>query len=75
MSKNISISDEVYEKLSREKGDRSFSELIEDRLRSTNRLADVMGQGILDEGTYLDVKRDVAELSEGTLTRLEDETR
>ena len=32
MSKNVSISDDVYRRLKREKGDRSFSELIADTL-------------------------------------------
>lgn len=32
MSENIPISDEVYRKLKREKGDRSFSEVIQERL-------------------------------------------
>ena len=75
MSKNISISDEVYRKLKREKGDRSFSELIEDRLETGGKLADVTGQRIFDDDTYETVKTDVRELSGGTLDRLEDETR
>lgn len=75
MSKNISISDDVYRKLKREKGDRSFSELIEQRLERGGKLADVSGEGILDRATYDDVKDDVRELSDGTLARLDDETR
>lgn len=73
MSKNIAISDEVYRKLKREKGDRSFSEVIAERLRSTNRLADVTGQGILDEDAIEAVREDIERLGEGTLTRLDDE--
>lgn len=75
MSKNISISDEVYRKLKREKGDRSFSEVIEDRVESGGALADVAGQGIFDAETYERVKDDIGELSEGTVERVEDETR
>lgn len=75
MSKNISISDEVYRKLKREKGDRSFSELLEDRLETSGKLTDVTGQQIFDDDAYEAVKTDVRELSEGTLDRLEDETR
>jgi predicted CopG family antitoxin len=75
MSKNISISDEVYRKLKQEKGDRSFSEVIEDRIESGGTLADVAGQGIFDAETYERVKDDIGELSEGTVERVEDETR
>jgi predicted CopG family antitoxin len=73
MSKNISISDDVYRKLKREKGDRSFSELIEERLERGGKLADVTGEGVLDRDTYDDVKDDIRELSDGTVTRLDDE--
>lgn len=73
MSKNISISDEVYRKLKREKGDRSFSEVIDDRLDESARIADVAGQGILDTESIDSVSDDIEELSEGTLNRLEDD--
>jgi len=43
MSKNIAISDDVYRELSREKGDRSFSEVIQDHLEARRQLADVTG--------------------------------
>jgi len=74
VSKNISISDDVYERLKREKGDRSFSELIEDTLETRNRLTEVHGTGILDVETYEAVKYDIEGLSEGTTRRLDDET-
>lgn len=73
MSKNISISEEVYRRLKREKGDRSFSEIIADRLEAGSRLADVTGQGVLDETAVEAANRDIEELSEGTLERLLDE--
>jgi predicted CopG family antitoxin len=74
MSKNISISDEVYERLKREKGDRSFSELIEETLEQGNRLEDVTGQQILEPETYDAVTEEIDRLSEGTLDRVDDET-
>ena len=51
MSKNIAISDDVYRRPKREKGDRSFSELIEERLDRGGRLADVTGQNLFGVGT------------------------
>lgn len=72
MSKNIAISDEVYRMLKREKGDRSFSEVIEAHINSGGTLADVTGQEIFDPGTVDDVKGDIEELSDGTLDRLEE---
>lgn len=73
MSKNIAISDEVYRKLKREKGDRSFSEVIEETLESGGRIADVTGAGVLDREIYGAVEDDIERLSRGTATRLEGE--
>lgn len=71
MSKNISISDDVYERLKREKGDRSFSEVIADHLETETKLADVTGQQIFAADTAERVTDDIETLSEGTLDRLE----
>lgn len=72
MSKNIAISDDVYRELEREKGDRSFSDVIRDHLEERRRLADVTGAGVLDRETYDDVKGDIERLSRGPLS--DDET-
>ncbi len=74
MSKNIAISDDVYRRLKREKGDRSFSELIEAHLERGGRLEDVTGQQIFDDETYDQVSEEISHLSEGTLERMTDET-
>jgi predicted CopG family antitoxin len=74
MSKNIAISDDVYRELKREKGERSFSDVIRDNLEEHRRLADVTGTGVLDPDTQAAVKDDVERLSQGTLSRLDDET-
>jgi len=71
MSKNISVSDEVYELLKREKGDGSFSEVIEEKVEAGGKIEDVAGTGVLDEETYREVKEDIRELSQGTGERLE----
>ena len=73
MSKNIAISDDVYRKLKREKGDRSFSDVIEEKLETGGRIADVTGRGVLDETSYEEAKDDIKRLSQGTETRLEEE--
>lgn len=75
MSKNISISDDVYRRLKREKGDRSFSEVIEERLEAGGTLAEVSGQGIFEAGTHEAVREEIRGLSEGTVDRFEDEAR
>lgn len=59
MSKNIAISDDVYRERKRERGDRSFSEVIRDHLEEQRRLADVTGTGILDRETHEEVKDDI----------------
>lgn len=72
MSKNIAVSDEVYRRLRREKGDRSFSELIADTLDDGGRLADVTGQQIIDPDTSHEVDAEIERLSDGTVDRLTD---
>lgn len=74
VSKNISISDEVYERLKREKGDRSFSELIAEKLDEGARIEDVAGQGVLDATTHDAVKEEIGRLSDSTIDRIDDET-
>ena len=74
MSKNISISDDVYRRLKREKGDRSFSEVIADKLDGGGEIADVTGQGIFDDETPGAVDDEIQRLSEGTVDRITDET-
>lgn len=75
MSKNIAVSDDVYRRLKREKGDRSFSEVIADHLDAGSRLEDVMGRGVLDPEAIESARRDIEDLSHGTLARLDDEAR
>jgi predicted CopG family antitoxin len=65
MTERITVSDEVYRRLQREKGDRSISDLIETRLDAGGELADVTGQEIFAPGTFEDVKDDVSSLSDG----------
>lgn len=74
MSKNIAISDEVYRELKREKGDRSFSDVISDHLEERRQLADVTGAGVLNREAHDAVKEDIRDLSRGTLSNLDDET-
>ena len=72
MSKNIAISDDVYRRLAREKGDRSFSEVIEDHLETGRDLADVAGGEIFGPDTHEHVQADIRALSDGTAERLDE---
>lgn len=74
MSKNIAVSDEVYHTLKREKGERSFSELIKERLKGRGKIKDVAGSRVLDRETYKEVKGMVEKMSSGTMERVKDET-
>jgi len=70
MSKNISVLDEVYELLEREKRERSFSEVIEEKVETGGRIEDVVGAEVLDEETYREAREDIRELSRETGERL-----
>lgn len=71
MRKNIGIADDVYERLKREKGDRSFSEVIADLLETGTTLSDVTGQEIFTADTAESVTEDIETLSDRTLDRFE----
>jgi len=72
VSKKISVSDEVYRRLKREKGDRSFSEVIGERLAAGGRLSEVTGERILDPETCEDVADEIGRFSDGTMDRFDD---
>ena len=63
VSRNIAIADDVYRRLKREKGDRSFSEVIAERLDASRRLAEVTGQGVLDPDAYEAARAEIDRLS------------
>lgn len=73
MSKNIAISDDVYEKLKKEKDGKSFSEVIDEKIESGSLLSEVAGTKILDRGTMEEVKESVRDSSRGSLERVKDE--
>jgi len=73
MSKNIAVSDEIYERLKKEKDGKSFSEVIEEKLDSGEKIVEVAGKNILDRETMEKVKKDIREGSRGSLERIEDE--
>ena len=64
MSKNISISDEVYEKLEREKDGKSFSDLIDEKIDSGGNISEVAGSKVLDRETMKNVKDEIREVKE-----------
>lgn len=73
MSKNIAVSDEIYERLKKEKKDKSFSEVIEEKLDSGGKITEVTGSKILDRETMEKVKKEIERGSRGSLERMEDE--
>ena len=58
VSKEISISEEVYRRLERERGDRSIDEFLEELLDDRGTLADVTGQGVFDPGADVEGSTD-----------------
>jgi len=66
MSKDITISDEIYERLKKEKDGKSFSEVIEKKLDSGEKIEEVAGKNILDRETMEKVKKDIREGSHGS---------
>jgi predicted CopG family antitoxin len=71
VSKNISVSDDVYEALKRRKQGRSFSETIREAVDASGQIADVVGQGVLPEGVLEGAEDEIQRLSGGTLDRLD----
>ncbi|MBS3816554.1 MAG: hypothetical protein KGY76_03205 [Candidatus Thermoplasmatota archaeon] len=69
MSKNISISDDVYEWLKKMKGDDSFSSAIRE-LRKRKSLEEINGMNILEDWEI--TKREIKEMSDKEWERLED---
>lgn len=72
MSKNISVSDDVYSRLKREKDGKSFSDVISEKIDSGAKISDVAGKNVLDKDTMKEVKRDIRKGSDKTLQRLEE---
>ncbi len=71
MSKNISISDDVYEWLKEIKGDDSFSSAIR-KLRNRESLEEINGMNILED--WEKTKEEIEKMSEKEWERLEDAT-
>ena len=69
MARTISVSDEVYERMSRLKEDRSFSELIMELMKQSD-LEELEGIGF--SGNWEKVKDEVQKASESNLDRIEE---
>lgn len=72
MSKTVTVSDEVYERLEREKGDRSFSEIIVDYLDARGNLTDVSGANVLDPDVIARTRDEIEHLGATTMDRMSD---
>ncbi|MEF8874522.1 MAG: antitoxin VapB family protein [Candidatus Thermoplasmatota archaeon] len=71
MSKNISISDDVYEWLKEIKGDESFSSAIR-KLKNRDNLEEINGMKVLKN--WKKTKEEIEKMSEKEWDRLEDAT-
>ena len=71
MSKNISISDDVYEWLKEIKGDDSFSSAIR-KLKNRDDLKEINGMNILED--WKKTKEEIKEMSDKEWERLKDAT-
>lgn len=69
MSKNISISDDVYQWLKEMKGDESFSSVIR-RLKDSDDLEDINGMNILEN--WEKIEEEIKKMSDKEWERLED---
>ncbi len=69
MSKNISISDDVYQWLKEMKGDESFSSVIR-RLKDSDDLEDINGMNILEN--WEETEEEIKKMSDKEWERLED---
>ena len=69
MSKNISISDDVYEWLKEMKGDESFSSVIR-KLRDSSSLENINGMNILEN--WEETEAELEKMSDKEWERLED---
>ncbi|RLI75881.1 antitoxin [Archaeoglobales archaeon] len=66
MVKTVTIADDVYEELIRIKGNRSFSEVIRELLKSRKGNAEALMKifGVLSEEEYMKVKSEIDALKE-----------
>ena len=71
MSKNISISDDVYRWLKEMKGDESFSSVIR-RLKDSDDLEEINGMNILED--WEETEAELEKMSDKEWERLEDAT-
>ena len=67
----MALSDDVYERLKKEKGDKSFSDIIREKLDSEGKIADVAGMNIFEDVEIESVKYDIEKMSKGTKERME----
>lgn len=74
MTREITVSEDVYRRLKQESGDRSFSEVINEALDANEKLSDVTGEEVLDPNVHREVKSAIERSSGGTLDRVDEET-
>lgn len=71
MSRTISVADDVFEWMKKEKGDRSYSELLRELRERESSLSEINGTRSLEENIEEDIDEAVKQAEESTEEKLE----
>lgn len=72
MSRTISVADDVFEWMKKEKGDRSYSELLRELRDRESSISEINGNNSLGEDFEEDIDRAVKQAEESTEEKLEE---
>jgi len=70
VARTISVADDVFEWLKKEKGDKSYSELLREFKKTRSDLSEVNGVNALGDVTQEDIDKAVKEAEKGTVEEI-----